>query len=183
MKNKIFIITGPKGSGKTTFLSHLVINLKELKVHTGGFLAEGFWQHDERSHFELIDLIRNARILFCTKEPHLNWDKLGSFYINPLARVFGEEALDSISLEQFPIFAIDEIGPFELQGKGWFNAVLKFAKKSPDKPMIWVVRESLVQKVIAYFELENYSLYGTNKDQLKKLTLEIVSFIGSVDPF
>ena len=41
MKNKVFIITGPRGSGKTTFLKHLVQELRQFGIQSGGFLAEG----------------------------------------------------------------------------------------------------------------------------------------------
>ncbi|MCD4694912.1 MAG: hypothetical protein K8S16_01630, partial [Bacteroidales bacterium] len=42
MQNKIFIITGEQGSGKTTFLTDVVNGLKKSKVSVGGILAEGY---------------------------------------------------------------------------------------------------------------------------------------------
>ncbi len=83
MKNKVFIITGSCGSGKTTFLNHLVQELRQFGIQSGGFLAEGFCANNERYYFELIDLDSNKRILFCTKDPNNDWEKLGSFYFNP----------------------------------------------------------------------------------------------------
>jgi nucleoside-triphosphatase THEP1 len=182
MKNKVFIITGPRGSGKTTFLKHLVQELRQFGIQSGGFLAEGFCANNERYYFELIDLDSNKRILFCTKELHIHWEKLGHFYINPASIIFGEKVLDTSNLDAFPICVIDEVGPFELQGKGWSQAIFKIGNNSPEKPMIWVVRENLVQPVIRHFDLNNYSLKLTNQDQIKNLTIEILDFLGSGNP-
>jgi len=182
MKNKVFIITGHPGSGKTTFLYNLVKELRDLKIQAGGFLADGFWADDARSHFELVDLFSHERILFCTKEPHINWEKLGHFYINPASVIFGEKVLDTINLGAFPICVIDEVGPFELQGRGWSQAIFKIGNNLPEKPMIWIVRENLVQAVVRHFGLDNYSLKLINQDQLKSLTYEILDYLGSGSP-
>ena len=42
MKNIVFLITGQQGSGKTTFLSHVVDELNKFGIQSGGFLAEDF---------------------------------------------------------------------------------------------------------------------------------------------
>lgn len=182
MKNKVFIITGPPGSGKTTFLSNLVNELRDVKIRTGGFLAEGFWLGDVRSHFELFDLFSKDRILFCTKETHSDWNKHGHFYINPSAITFGEKVLSTANISQFPICIIDEVGPFELQGKGWFESIQRISTDLPDKPMIWVVRGSLVQAVIRHFGVVNYSVIPATTDQLKSMVSDLVNFLDVVVP-
>jgi nucleoside-triphosphatase THEP1 len=182
MKNKVFIITGPPGSGKTTFLSNLIKELRDLKIQTGGFLAEGFWSDDARSHFELVDLFSNERILFCTKEPHTGWNKIGHFYVNPSAISFGKKVLNTINISEFPICIIDEVGPYELLGKGWSDAIQRIVKDLPDKPMIWIVRENLVQTVIRHFGIDNYSLIPATSVQLESTVSELVNFLDSAVP-
>jgi nucleoside-triphosphatase THEP1 len=166
MKNKIFIITGSRGSGKTTFLENLTLELKNQSVLTAGFKAKGFWQNNTRSHFEIVDLITEEKRLFCTVEQVSGWEKIGHYYLNPLAVDFGEEILEPNQSNQFSLFAIDEIGTFELQGKGWFNAIQKRIKSSPNIPMIWVVRSNLLQEVLEYFNIQNFEIIFSNKGKI-----------------
>lgn len=57
---------------------------------------------------------------------------------------------------------IDEAGKLELAGKGFFNAVAKAVKKykDPSTPgnLLIVVRDSLVDEVIRFFEITNYTV-------------------------
>ncbi len=54
---------------------------------------------------------------------------------------------------------VDEIGPFELQGKGWAKAVSKI-RHELDIPMLWVVRNQLVEDVINHFKIDNYQKFN-----------------------
>jgi len=182
MNNQLFFITGHSGSGKTTFLGNLVQELKKYGIQTSGFLAEGFWENNIRSYFELVSAISAERNLFCTRVHHTNWEKVGHFYINQSAITFGEKELDPDYLVQFPVCAIDEVGLFELQGKGWARAINKISENLPDMPMIWTVRETLVLKVICHFNIENYNHIIIKQNQLSKLTFEIFDFLKTRKP-
>jgi len=179
MKNKVFIITGEQGSGKTSFLVQIIEELKKSGIHPNGFIAEGFWHNNERSHFDLIDLSNQHRILFCSKEFNQSWEQIGHFYINPAAIVFGEKILELAGINQSTLCVIDEIGPFELQNKGWSHSIFSIIKSNPDLPMIWVVRKNLVQKVIAYFGLKNYSLIKVEPENLQIAAIRIKDFLES----
>ena len=151
MKGRIIVITGEQGSGKTTQLLNLVSGLKKLGLKPGGFIAEGFWEQNKRSHFDLVDVKTGNRILFCSKNMQPDWDKAGPFFINPAAVAFGEKLLNPSIVVQDDFIAIDEIGPFELAGKGWTKAITNLLKALPAKQMIWVVRYSLLHNVGEYF--------------------------------
>ena len=159
MGNKIIIITGEQGSGKTTFLQEMIFGLANNDVQIAGILAEGFWKNYERNHFELIDLKSKNRLLYCQREPKYGWEKLRHFYINPDGQKFGEAALDPKYLKDADIVVIDEIGPFELQGKGWAKAIESILKGLPELTMIWVVRESLLNEVTAHFKIKPLKIY------------------------
>jgi iron complex transport system ATP-binding protein len=177
MKQKIFIITGQSGSGKTTFLSHIIKELKKKGIQSGGFLAEGFWENNTRSHFELVNLITDEMKLFCTKIPQTGWEKIGQFYINPTAITFGETILDPDYLSQSDICVIDELGPFELKNKGWSGAVNRLLNYSSVIPMIWIVREQLLRNMVDYFGIEPLMIIQAEEYQLNEVVDKIISAI------
>jgi nucleoside-triphosphatase THEP1 len=177
MKNKVFIITGEQGSGKTTFLVQIIEELKRSGIHPKGFIAEGFWLNNERSHFDLIDLSNQHRILFCSKDFNQGWEQIGHFYINPAAIDFGEKILDLAAANQSTLCVIDEIGPFELQNKGWSHSIFSISKSNPELPMIWVVRKNLVQPVIAHFSVENYCLFHAESGNLHIAATKIKDYL------
>ncbi len=53
---------------------------------------------------------------------------------------------------------LDEIGPLELSGKGWDSWVKNAVSKIGDKTLILVVREGLVEKVVAHYEITDYEV-------------------------
>jgi len=147
MGNKVFIITGKQGGGKTTYLQKVLIALTNNNIKIGGFIAEGYWKKNKRERFELINLKTNDRIIYCQRETKAEWEKVRHFYINPQGQTFGEKALNQDSLSDIDIVVIDEVGPFEVENKGWANSIGKLLIDS-DLPMIWVVRESILFEVL-----------------------------------
>ena len=174
MQYKIVIITGEQGSGKTTFLQEIIFGLANKNVQIAGILAEGFWKNYERDHFELIDLKSKNSILYCQRKPKEGWEKLRHFYINPDGQKFGEAALDTGYLMNADIVVIDEIGPFELQGKGWANAILSILKRLPDMLMIWVVRESLLKEVTTHYRIKPLKVYHVEEICAENVTSYIL---------
>jgi nucleoside-triphosphatase THEP1 len=177
MKNKIFIITGRPGIGKTTFLHQLIQELKLKGIEAAGILSEGFWELNVRSRFELVDLTTGHRILFCTRDEHPGWEKVGHFYVNPHAMFFGEDVLQSSGLLKSPIIAIDEIGPLELNGKGWSKAIENLTVELPQTPLIVVVRSSLLQAVIDHFRIESFEILQAVNENLNESVCKIISAI------
>lgn len=159
MEDKIIIVTGEQGSGKTTFVQEMIFELASNNVHTGGILAEGFWKNYERDYFKLIDLKSNKSILFCQREPKEGWEKLRHFYINPDGQKFGETALETNYLRSSDIIVIDEIGPFELKGKGWAQSIHSILEQLPGRLMVWVVRKSLLNEVVSHFNIQALKVY------------------------
>jgi nucleoside-triphosphatase THEP1 len=50
---------------------------------------------------------------------------------------------------------VDEIGPLELEGKGFSNeAVALLKNQGKEQKLVFVVRESLLEKAVKYFGLE-----------------------------
>jgi nucleoside-triphosphatase len=177
MKNKIIIITGEQGSGKTTFLQELLFELANKDVQIGGILAEGFWKNYERDYFELIDLKSNNKLLYCQREPKDGWENVRHFYINPVGQKFGESALDTNYLQRSDIVVIDEIGPFEIKGKGWAKSIDSLLKDIPKRIMIWVVRKSMLEEVKNHYKIKPLKIFNVTEHCAENVATYIVQIM------
>jgi len=178
MKNKTILIIGEQGSGKTIFLKEITKYLRLNGITIYGILAEGFWLNGIRDRYELVDLSTNDRIIFCQMNFHRGWEKIKHFYVNPTAVRFGEKALHLQNISEHHLIAIDEIGPFELQGKGWSQAVAKIITESPHQSMIWVVRRKLVDIVVNHFNIKSSLDIDVEKYDASEAAIKIVHFIS-----
>ena len=174
MNNSIFIITGPQGSGKTTFLVRLVRLLKKEGVAVGGFVAHGFWKDDRRNRFELEDLQNGKKTILSQTEAVEGWEKFRRFYFNPDGFAFGEKILSPDNLQNVEIIVIDEIGPFELQGKAWRKSIDTLLRET-NKPMIWVCRESILKELVVEFDLQDYHIINISNETPENLFPGIIA--------
>jgi len=90
------------------------------------------------------------------------WNKTGNFYFNPEAIKFGNEILNDSQIFSKDIIVIDEIGIFELEGKIWADSVSRLIKKKV-RDMIWIVRDTLVEKVIGKWDLNGPVIIDIDK--------------------
>jgi nucleoside-triphosphatase THEP1 len=172
MKNNITIIQGERGEGKTTFVKAIVEELKANAISVGGILAEGFWKEGMRDRFQLVDLKTNSKLAYCQREKKEAWEKVAQFYVNPKGQEFGEQLLMLTSLYGVDFLVVDEIGPFELEGKGWTKAIRKLIRQS-DLPMLWVVRNSLVEEVLHYFKTEDFQKFNIQNSTPEEVAIFI----------
>ena len=59
---------------------------------------------------------------------------------------FGLQALTEALDHQVDVLFVDEVGPWELQGRGWAPGLDVLARQRRT-PMVWVVREGLIEEV------------------------------------
>lgn len=168
MKNKLLIITGDKGSGKTTRLEEIAFYLRMNGYRVGGFIAKGFWKQNERSHFLLHCPDTAAEKLYCTRERKENWSKVKHFYINPDAIIWGKGLLSEKGIQDKDIIVIDEVGPFELEKNGWYNAIENLLSINA-LPMIWVVRAHLINEVTDFFGVKPDLIINVEDIEFKKI--------------
>lgn len=181
MQNSIFVISGTQGEGKSTFLEKILEEFDQNKIKYGGILARGQWKNNIRNKFELIDLKSGGSVIFCQKDEMPGWEKIRSFYINPAGTDFGNKALQHHYLKDIDIVIIDELGPFELMGKGWTFAVNEIINNT-GMPMIWVIRESLLQEIIAYYKITTFRVFNIKTEtptRVSKLIFEAIKGKGS----
>jgi len=173
--NKVVIITGDRGVGKTTKISDIINLLRENSIPVAGFVAIGEWGNGERSKYTLMDIVTGKSAIICTVKSTVGYAKHGRFYFNPLAVKFGENILYR-QQDSSRVVVIDEIGPFELEGKVWHN-LLVYNLKNTQNILLLSVREKLIDDIIEKYNLSNVSIYNVQEsstDIVKEIIQNVI---------
>jgi len=176
---KVFLIMGNREAGKTTFLSALQEGLQDLGAHVGGFLARGVHVNGQRQGYNL-ELISNKQSTpFCQIDGPPDWEKIGRFKFDPEGITLGNMAFDMAVQESVDVFILDELGPLEMQDRGWANGI---SCLSADNSIIqvWSVRSSLVKKVSRKWPLMNYYYVSPEKTAPEDLAKDIFAFVQQI---
>ncbi|MBI9038518.1 MAG: hypothetical protein JEY97_10325 [Bacteroidales bacterium] len=156
--NRFNLITGGQGQGKTSLLKEVISVLKTNSFILKGFYAEAYWENNNRSGFELLDVNTNEKMKLCSKKPETAWNKMFHYYFNPEAIEIGNKILNINSLAEADMVIIDEIGRIDLKGAVWHDALTKIVKHS-NIPIILVVRNTFLTEVIKYWKLNDANIF------------------------
>lgn len=142
---RVFIITGGRGSGKSVILAGAATALKYEGYSIGGISAPGLWKDGKREGFDIVDLKTEESAELCRVNGPAGWPKTGKFHFRPEGLEFGRKALSQENLGPADIIAIDEIGPWELDGGGWAPELERLLTEDA-RPLVLVVRKELLEK-------------------------------------
>lgn len=159
----VTVITGKQGEGKSTLLKRIIDYLTSNGLKPGGILTDGIWKDGRRDLIHARNISSQKEILFCQREDKTGWASVGNFYVNPAANEFALEALKTKDCE---VFIIDEIGKFELEEKGWYDAVTYLLKKE-NKPLILVIRDVFVGEISSKFSFTPEKMIIIENDKEK----------------
>lgn len=147
---KIFLLTGPINSGKSTRLFHW----SQKQNNIAGIICLR-----DSGKRELYSVLSNSFQEFEVDDEIRQVLKIGKFKFLSESFEWAElELQKSIDLNPDWI-VIDEVGPLELTGKGFDDAIKKLTSNhSLNKTnLILVVRDTLVDKVIKYYNWDRSS--------------------------
>ena len=72
---------------------------------------------------------------------------------------------------------MDEVGPFELEGRIWADAIT--AQRSMDIcPILWVVRKHLIEEVISKWQLEGPVIFNIEHNSVDQAIESILSALN-----
>jgi len=146
-ENKIFVLSGPVHSGKTTRL----INWIQSRSDVSGILSPVI--HGERFFMNAA----TKEIFPMEAEPgESNTFTVGKYVFSVLGFENAKEILRQASNQKEGWLIIDEVGPLELEGEGFNNVLKELIKQDHHSKIILVVRESLVSVVVEQYGIENY---------------------------
>ncbi|MCF8226741.1 MAG: hypothetical protein K9J30_12760 [Bacteroidales bacterium] len=172
----IFIITGKVQEGKTSYLEKLVKKFKPRNIKTGGFIARGTFKEGRRTGFILHDLSGETSIPIASKKKQPGWIKFRSFYFNPDSFKAGEKFIKNAIQTNKELFVIDEVGPIEMEGKGWLK-VIRLLEKTHATIQIWTVRESYLKEVMDRWQIPEENVcnisHCNGDDFFKRITFAL----------
>lgn len=153
-----FILTGEPNQGKTTKLRQILTRLNALGVKTCGFLAPGYWENNQKTGFDLLNLDTGKRLALARTENFPQAIHHGRYYFNLEALHEGESILEKVTRNTCDLVVIDEIGRFELAGSVWQKALTNLQVK-PEIPVLIVVRSSLIAEVNEFFQIKEPTIF------------------------
>jgi nucleoside-triphosphatase THEP1 len=144
---RVFMLTGETGSGKTTRAQDAVERLRERGLRVGGVLAPGRLESGRRTGFDIVNLATGETSSLAREStggagPHAQWSR---FAFSREGLALGLKALGP-DARGADVVIVDEVGPFELAGGGWADALDNLARDYQG-PVVLVVRSSIVDAV------------------------------------
>ncbi|MBE0676069.1 MAG: DUF2478 domain-containing protein [Bacteroidales bacterium] len=154
----IFIITGERQQGKTMFLKEMVSILTAHGISVSGFVSEGIHTDTGREGFMLRDIQGTRSAELCRTDDRFNGIKQGRYYFNPDAIKLGSDILGSTINSETRMVVIDEVGPLEISGGGWYAAIGNLTSAST-AVQVWSVRKSLAEKAARRWNVGNVIIF------------------------
>lgn len=163
---KIFLVTGERAEGKTTFARKLVDILKKEGVSVGGFIAERIVEGSETTGYDLIEAASGGQVPFLRTGGESGVGRIGKFSILPAGLAHGRKILDHMLHGRNKIAVIDEIGALELRDEGWASGLSELIDRS-DNHLLLVVRNEFVGQVT-----EKWNLGDATRIEISRLKPE-----------
>lgn len=156
---KIFIISGPVGAGKTTFLQKITEIFKQQNIAVGGIYSPRIMENKTTIGYDIVDIKSNERELFLRKTDNDNAGKIGKYSISPEGLQFGKTALSTFKNKDTKIVIIDEVGLLELGNNGWADSIDELISAS-EYHLLLAVRDSFTEQVIQKWNFAGCSVYA-----------------------
>ena len=116
----LWILTGPRGSGKTTLCRRLAAEAQSLGWDVAGVVSPAVFEGSEKSGIEALDLRSGERRQFAHRpaDPDGTPSRRPGWVYDPIALAWGNQILSSAI--PCDMLVVDELGPLEFEaGQGW----------------------------------------------------------------
>ena len=148
---KTFIVTGPLGSGKSTFLIQLTEALRKKGHNPQGIISERKTDESGTAGYGLVNIETGERHDFLRKSEETGPERIGRFVIVPGSLEKGAAILNSSGNG---IIIIDEVGALEMSGRGWASCIEGLLAR-PVSHLILSVRETQLDGIKSLWHLDN----------------------------
>ncbi len=154
----VLIITGEKGSGKSTLLEKVLHEIQSEEIQTCGFRTLYRKEADDHIGYFLRLIPGKQDLIFAGDDVEDVVAKVGPYSVS-------ENTLEKASIhfhngfEDAGCVIIDELGPWEALGGGWYPLMKKV--RMEQKPAVLVVRRQSLQSFMQFWNLKDVSLSDT----------------------
>lgn len=116
------LIVGGKNSGKTAYLEWTALKAQQTSKRVGGFISAAEFEHASKARYFLHNLETGQRRLLAWRSTQAHQLRVGSYAFDPKTFQWGTDFVQRQM--DYDVLIIDEFGPLEMQGLGWY-ALLK----------------------------------------------------------
>ena len=168
----IFILTGPVNSGKTTFLKRAIEEFKRQRLSLDGFLSEAVMKNQEKIGYDLLDLKMKISVPFIRKSGQKDWQRIGCYFFIPRALDLAKRII--LRSKEAEILIVDEIGPLELAGHGFWPALEKVIFKRARK-FLFVLRKSVLEDFLSIVGKRKAKIFDVEDEEIFSPMLEEIT--------
>lgn len=159
----IWLLTGPRAAGKTTFCRHLAEHTRRAGWDVAGLLSPAVLEGEVKTGILAEDLRTGETRPLASAACHPPFDlSLGDWYLDRAVIAWGSHVLEA-SLP-CDLFIVDELGPLEFElGGGWLIALT--ALRQPQYRLgLVVVRPELLENAQASLPVAGIISLDNSKD-------------------
>jgi len=142
----VIILSGEIAGGKTTCIMNVIKSLKDAGIKVRGVFAPRIVENGLTVGYDIVDILEGTRERFMRIDGIEGDDTVGRFSIFGPGLKLGLDALETMKISPEEVLIIDEVGPMELQGRGWAERISEIMN-SNIHCVIMVVRRGLEEKV------------------------------------
>ncbi|MBI9093762.1 MAG: hypothetical protein JEY71_02660 [Sphaerochaeta sp.] len=149
----ITLITGAYNSGKTTALLAYLKEKDFLENYLCGFVSLA---KAEKTCYRLKDLFSGIERVALSEQYMSEGRKMGRFFVDDAVFAWANaQIVEHLGSAKLAVF--DELGRFELEGKG-FDPSFRSALEATGLDIVATVRQTFLLEVIDYYALDTYTL-------------------------
>ena len=151
----VHLITGAVHQGKSTYLLHLYRSLQL----GDGFYNRPVFREGRLAGQEIVHLATGASRPFSFRDGFIpqDWDEECRYHVYSFSGAglkFGREIITRACQNRIEPLFVDEIGPLELAGKGFYGLVTDLLPKRID--LYLVVRLGCLDEIVTHFGITEY---------------------------
>lgn len=156
---KYYLIYGSRDSGKTRIIKQLAELYKQNNLSLGGIYSEAVLFESVKTSYQIHDIKTSNLYNLCEFDSDAD---VGNYRFDNEVVNIGNDILIK-SLRSNLITIVDEVGPLEINGKGWHKALISLQNiRILDKKLIITLRQGLVDQFIVKYNVIDYKLYSTD---------------------
>lgn len=173
MRNRVLLLTGNPGVGKTTVLMRTVEALKVKGYSVGGMISREVRKGETRVGFEILDL-STSRSGWLAHVNQKSGPQVGKYRVNieDLNNIGAQAISDAV--ENCDVIAIDEIGPMELFSEKFKEATRSALESGKLVVAVvhWKAQDKLVIEARKREDAEIITVTHENREKLPEATVD-----------